>query len=155
MCSLTTYPAHHILLGLTSRNLLTVQVPGSLYLRCGSPRWTPYTTTGKMQCSGMNGSKHYTNSACSYFPHESHFELPLSFPNIWTSPHCERMTWARILVTRLQLSFALSAFAYKLASVEFVSFVSCFYVIFPAQTNSWCTPFNFCPTVDLPPNSIF
>jgi hypothetical protein len=36
----------------------------------------------KMEGSGLTGSKNYQNSVSPKFPHESNFELLLSFPNI-------------------------------------------------------------------------
>jgi hypothetical protein len=33
----------------------------------------------------------YLNLICSWFPHESNFDLPLLFHSIWTLPHFQRL----------------------------------------------------------------
>jgi hypothetical protein len=46
---------------------------------------------GKAKYSEHNGSKHSPNLIVCYFPHESNYDLSLSSPNIWTSPHFKRL----------------------------------------------------------------
>jgi fucose permease len=41
--------------------------------------------------SGLNSSKHYPSSVSSLFRSVSNFDLLLSFPNVWTVPHFQRL----------------------------------------------------------------
>jgi hypothetical protein len=52
----------------------------------------------KRQGSEMKGSKHSSNVICSWLPHESNFDLILSFPNILTLTHFQRIHLAAFVM---------------------------------------------------------